>query len=280
MSCWAPRLASWRSTRSCRDRSDIDGSRPRDSSRTSRVRVYTSRASACRPLRYSASINNPASDSKVGSSATTGSRSPMTSGVPPERQRELGAFGHRSQPELGEAGGFGGGPLLGREVAERVTAPQRERVVVGLHVGRADTAVVALRGVRGGRARGPDAVGEVEGVDRRGVDAGAVPDPFAGDDVADPHGFEGATQLGDPDLQRVHRVDRQRRLRPQPVDEHGGRDGAAGAEEELGEQGAFGGAGQLHGCTVDPDLHRPEQPESHLVHCRSLRESTFIVLRG
>ena len=187
--------------------------------------------------------------------------------VPTERQRDLGAFGHRSQPELGEAGGFGGGPLFDREVAERVTTPQRERVVVGLHVGRVDAAVVGC--VRGGRARGADAVGEVERVHRRRVDGGAVPDSFAGDDVADPHGLEGATQLGDADLQRVHRVDRQRRLRPQPVDEHGGRDGAAGAEEELGEQGAFGGAGQLHGRPVDTDLHRPEQPVPHVVHCRS-----------
>ena len=106
--------------------------------------------------------------------------------VPTERQRDLGAFGHRSQPELGEAGGFGGGPLFDREVAERVTTPQRERVVIGLHVGRLDAAVVGC--VRGGRARGPDAVSEVERVHRRGVDGGAVPDPFAGDDVADPHG--------------------------------------------------------------------------------------------
>ena len=114
----------------------------------------------------------------------------------------------------------------------------------------------------------------------RRVDGGAVPDPFAGDDVADPDALEGATQLGDADLQRVHRVDRQRRLRPQPVDEHGGRNGAAGTEEELGEQGAFGGAGQLHRCTVDTDLHRPEQPEAHVVHWRSLRSSIVIVLRG
>ena len=165
MSCWAPRVASWRSTRSCSDRSDTDGSRPRDSSRTSRVRVYTSRASAWRPLRYSASINNPASDSRVGSWATTGSRSPIDLLVPTERQCDLGAFGHRSQPELGEAGGFGGGPPLEREVAERVATPQRERVVVGLHVGRVDAAVVGC--VRGGRAGGPDAVSEVERVHRR-----------------------------------------------------------------------------------------------------------------
>ena len=51
-------------------------------------------------------------------------------------------------------------------------------------------------------------------------------------------------------------------------------------EEELGEQGAFGGAGQLHGYTADTDLHRPEQPVPHVVHCRSIRESTFIVHRG
>jgi DNA-binding CsgD family transcriptional regulator len=114
------------------------------------------------------------------------------------------------------------------------SSQQCERIVIGLHVGRVDAAVVGC--VPTGRARGPDAVSEVERVHRRRVDGGAVPDSFAGDHVADPHGFEGAAQLED-DLQRVHRVDRQRRLRPQPVDEHGGRDGAAGAEEQLGEQG-------------------------------------------
>ncbi len=187
--------------------------------------------------------------------------------VPAQRQRHLRAFGHGRHPELGQAGGFGHGPLFDCEVAERVTAPQREGVVVGLHVGRVHTAVVGC--VRGGRARVADAIGEVERVHSRGVDGGAVPGRLAGDDVADPHGLEGAPQLGHANLQRVHRVDRQRRFRPQPVDEHGGRDGAAGVEEELGEQRAFGGAGKLHGCAVDTDLHRPEQPVSHVVQCRS-----------
>jgi hypothetical protein len=183
--------------------------------------------------------------------------------MPAERQCDLSAFRHRSQPELGEAGGFGGGPLLGREVTERVATPQRECVVISLHVNRSDAAVVGC--VRDIRACGPDPVRELVRVHRRGVDGGAVSDPFASHDVTDPHGFEGAAQLGDPDLQRVHRVDRQRRLRPQPVHEHGGRDGAAGAEEQLGEQSTFSGAGQLHGCTVDADLHRPEQPVPHVV---------------
>jgi hypothetical protein len=84
--------------------------------------------------------------------------------VPTERQRGLGAFRHSSQPELGEAGDFNGGPPFDREVAERVPAPQGKRVVIGLHVGRLDVAVVGC--VRGGGACGSDAVGEVERVHR------------------------------------------------------------------------------------------------------------------
>ena len=59
----------------------------------SRVRGYTSRASACRPLRYRATISSPASDSRVGSCATTGSRSATTSAWRPSDERDLGPLG-------------------------------------------------------------------------------------------------------------------------------------------------------------------------------------------
>ena len=50
---------------------------------------------------------------------------------------------------------------------------------------------------------------------------------------------------------------------------------AMGAAIGNRSSGTFGDAGQLHGCTTDADLHRPEQPVSHVVHCRSIRESRY-----
>ena len=168
--------------------------------------------------------------------------------------------------------------MFGGEVAQRITTPQHERVVVGLQVRRLDAAGVG--GVRDGCPCAADPVGEGNRIDRGRVDGGAVSDAFPGDDIAYTDRLQRTAELRDADLQRVHRIDRQRRLRPQPVDEHRGRDGAPRAEQELSEQCPLSGPRQLHGCAADRNLHRPEQPIAHVVHGVPIPRSTLIVLRG
>ena len=54
--------------------------------------------------------------------------------VPAEREGDLGAFGQRGEPQLGQPCRLGDRPLLGGEVAERLAAPERQGVVVRLEV--------------------------------------------------------------------------------------------------------------------------------------------------
>ena len=133
------------------------------------------------------------------------------------------------------------------EVAERVTPPQGQRVVVGLQVRLVDAAVVGCvaAAVRAARMRSA----KLERVHRRRVDVRAVPDAFAGDDVADADGLEARrsleTRICSAFIGSTGSVDSDHSRSTSMV---------AGmvrpGEQELGEQGAFGGAGQGHG------LHR------------------------
>ena len=86
---------------------------------------------------------------------------------------------------------------------------------------------------------------EVVRVDLARIDAGRGSPPLRARRGPRARRPERAPQLRDPDLQRVHRVDRQRGLRPQPVDQQRGGNGAARREQQLGQQGTFGGPGKL-----------------------------------
>jgi hypothetical protein len=126
----------------------------------------------------------------------------------------------------------------------------------------------SIGGVSSGR---PNLVGEIQGVDLGRGDVGAIADSVTRDQFLEPHGSEGSAQLRDPDLQGVHRVHRQCRVGPQPVDEQGGREDPARREKQLDQQGAFGHPRQLRRHSVHERFHRPEQMESEVFHAVPLR---------
>ncbi len=261
-----PRAGSCLRTRSCRDLSDSDGSRPE--------RLVQDLAGAGVDIEGvglpATSVQRHHQQAGHGLQGGVGGDEGLELGddllLPAQREGGLGTFGHRGELELGEAGRLRDGPLLGGEVAQRLARPEGQGVVVGVDDGWIGCgAVLVGRPLVGGTGLAEAGL-ELVHVDLAWIELGPVAHTFAPDEVLQPDRPECATQLRDTDLQRVHRVHRQGGLRPQPVDQEGGGNGASWREQQLGQQGALSGPGQLRRPAGHGHLHGPEQSESHLVH--------------
>ena len=182
--------------------------------------------------------------------------------VPAQRQCDLGTLGVRRPAQVLQPHGLGHRPRLGGEVGERVAAPEPERGVVGGEI------VLGRASRPGDRSADlPDPSLEGLGVDAAGVDGRPIAAAVALHQVQ-PDGLEHPAQLGDPELERVQRIGRQRRVGPQPVDERRGRNDPATCQEQHREQGPLRRAGDLDGLAVDRRLEGAEQPEADVTRGR------------
>ena len=255
-----PRDASWRSTRSCRDRSDTDGSRPSSSSSTvagAGVHVEGVGLAAAAVQRDHQQPGQGLQGRVLGDDRL---QVADDLDVPAERQGDLGALGQGGEPQLVEPGRFRDRPLLGGEVDERVTAPQGQRVVVGLQVVVRVLAGGCVGARAGARARARRSRPRRR---RTGSTLSAVADSLAGDEVATPmalrarrsletricRAFIGSTGSDDSDHSRSTSMVAGM-VRP-------------GESSSRTSRARSAAPGSGTGATVDADLHRPEQPEAH-----------------
>ena len=142
---------------------------------------------------------------------------------------------------------------LEHDVAERITAPQVERLVEG------PKRLLALVGGDRG-ARGTKELGEACGVQLAGVALDRVPGR-AGDDHR-----RATKHASQPQYVLVHHVPgaRGRRLPPDRVDQRVHRHDLADPEEQDAEQRPLAAARQIHTATVDQRLEPPEDPKGDL----------------
>ena len=166
-----------------------------------------------------------------------------------------------------DALGPGGAPLvvqprrrrasvpLERDVGQRVTSPEAERLVE-----RLQRLVELVRGDRG--ARRAKKLGEARGVQIAGVALDGVPGR-AGDDHR-----RVAERASEPRHVLVHHVPgaRGRLLTPDGVDQRVDRHDLADVQQQDAEQRSLAATRQVHTATVDQRLERAENPKGDLRH--------------